>query len=96
MSLLAADFYAEEVLTLTSALKQLCATPTSALTDLSVGVLPHACFIGTLLDACPNLRSLSVEIDPVQYHPVDPTHIVQSTCSSGDNLPILMLYLLLL
>ncbi|XP_056132717.1 uncharacterized protein lrrc41 [Lampris incognitus] len=67
-----------DILTLARSLKQLSETSRSSLTSLSIGVLPHAVFMETLLDACLNLRSLSVEI-----HTVTENHGLHKTKTDG-------------
>ncbi|KAM4628547.1 uncharacterized protein lrrc41 isoform 2-T2 [Polymixia lowei] len=72
-----------DVLTLARSLKQLSDTSSSSLTDLTVGVLPHAALMETLLAACSNLRSLSVEIHPVAENlGLQQTKVVDSTVLS--------------
>lgn len=53
------------MLDLARSLKQLSDNSSSSLTDLSIGVLPNMKLMETLLNASPNLRSLTVEIHPM-------------------------------
>ncbi|XP_034036068.1 leucine-rich repeat-containing protein 41 [Thalassophryne amazonica] len=55
-------FCDSDVLSLARPLKQLSESLSSSLTELSISVLPSADLVDTLLDACTNLTSLSVEI----------------------------------
>lgn len=57
-------FMVVNVLSLARSLKQLSENSSSCLIDLNVAVLPNPSLMQTLLDACPNLRSFSVEIYP--------------------------------
>ncbi|KAM6963161.1 leucine-rich repeat-containing protein 41 [Aplochiton taeniatus] len=57
-------FMVVNVLSLARSLKQLSENSSSSLVDLSVAVLPNPSLMQTLLDACPLIRSFSVEIFP--------------------------------
>lgn len=61
----AATFKHLNVLDLSRALQQLSGGPSGGLSHLSVSTLPCCTLMEQLLDACPSLLSLSVEIDPV-------------------------------
>ncbi|KAJ3599677.1 hypothetical protein NHX12_033633 [Muraenolepis orangiensis] len=63
-------FRVAEVQLLARSLKQLWQTSRSSLVDLSVAVLPQTALVEQLLDACPGLRSLSLEIHPMDVDPV--------------------------
>ncbi|CDQ59831.1 unnamed protein product [Oncorhynchus mykiss] len=58
-----------DALSLAESLQQLSATPGCSLIELSVGSLTHPALMESLLNACPTLRSFSMEIHPVaEYH----------------------------
>lgn len=72
---------------LAQSLKQLYETSSSSLTDLSVSSLPHPSLMETLLNACPNLRSFSMEIHPIaEYHRPQQRQPLQSAGYSGSSL----------
>ncbi|XP_075997699.1 leucine-rich repeat-containing protein 41 isoform X2 [Genypterus blacodes] len=60
-----AIFRIPDVVDLARSLKQLSDNSSSSLIDLSIGVLPNMKLMETLLNASPNLRSLTVEIHPM-------------------------------
>ncbi|KAK0137485.1 Leucine-rich repeat-containing protein 41 [Merluccius polli] len=62
-------FRVTEVQLLATSLKQLGQTSSSSLVDLSVAVLPQTALMERLLDACPGLHSLSLEIHPLEVDP---------------------------
>lgn len=62
-------FRVTEVQLLATSLKQLWQTSRSSLVDLSVAVLPQTALMEQLLDACPGLHSLSLEIHPLEVDP---------------------------
>ncbi|CAL8256003.1 unnamed protein product [Merluccius merluccius] len=62
-------FRVAEVQLLATSLKQLGQTSSSSLVDLSVAVLPQTALMERLLDACPGLHSLSLEIHPLEVDP---------------------------
>jgi len=62
-------FRATEVQLLATCLKQLSQTSRSSLVHLSVAVLPQTGLMERLLDACPGLHSLSLEIHPLDVGP---------------------------
>ncbi|CAL8307273.1 unnamed protein product [Lota lota] len=62
-------FRVSEVQSLAKSLKQLWQTSRSSLVDLGVAVLPQTALMELLLDACPGLHSLSLEIHPLGVDP---------------------------
>ncbi|XP_030228829.1 uncharacterized protein lrrc41 isoform X1 [Gadus morhua] len=62
-------FRVSEVKSLAKSLKQLWQTSRSSLVDLGMAVLPQSALMALLLDACPGLHSLSLEIHPLDVDP---------------------------
>ena len=62
-------FRVSEVQSLAKSLKRLWQTSRSSLVDLGVAVLPQTGLMELLLDACPGLHSLSLEIHPLDVDP---------------------------
>uniref|UniRef100_A0AAY5KAK1 Leucine-rich repeat-containing protein 41 n=1 Tax=Esox lucius TaxID=8010 RepID=A0AAY5KAK1_ESOLU len=66
-----------DVLSLAECLRRLSEQGGCSLTELSVGSLPHPALMESLLNACPSLRSFSMEIHPVAEYQHAPLRSVR-------------------
>ncbi|XP_044054508.1 leucine-rich repeat-containing protein 41 isoform X2 [Siniperca chuatsi] len=77
-----------DVLGLARALKQLSESSRSSLTDLSISVLPYTKLMEVLLDACPNVTSLHVEVQTVMWGSRFSPHHPRTAASDMSELPL--------